>query len=32
MTHFAKVEDLEAYANEARRLMMLLLVIEREEK
>ena len=32
MTHFAKVEDLEAHAKEARRLMMLMFVIEREEE
>jgi hypothetical protein len=32
MVHFAKVEDLEAYGQEARRLMMLMFVIESEEK
>ncbi|APG08153.1 hypothetical protein BKD09_07415 [Bradyrhizobium japonicum] len=32
MVHFAKVEELEAYGQEARRLMMLMFVIENEEK
>ncbi|MCK1271370.1 MULTISPECIES: hypothetical protein [unclassified Bradyrhizobium] len=31
-THFAKVEDLEAFGQEARRLMMLMYIIEDEEK
>lgn len=30
--HFAQIEDLEAYGREARRLMMLMLVIEREDE